>query len=473
MTRSVPRFLALLGSCLLGACVQPSPPASDEQSAPTPATKSSPSPAAPDRAQPLPSDRAHVSVDGVGLHILDDSGWRLALESRSPIRDMLMLDGQLFVLSAFGVQRVDASGRAETIAPLARDTHAQLGDPLALATVGGRTFWIAGALGVARHTEMSWQLTPLDGLDAAPKDLVLDRTGRPWLALDTLHHYHDDRWQLFAADLSGDPLALAADPRSDAIYVHAGCQPEQRVCTLLKVSADQPPTRIELPTDSCSDYARMALSSDGTIVALAGSCGFVRQNLDGDPKPLHLGLSNGWPGQPVRTLALDESGRVWAGTNNGLLIIAADGDVQEYPLAQLGDIAGAVGSMLVEGNGPPAPNLGRAHTGGLAGTVVVLEGTIKRPLPGVRLELCNRLPPGGELQPDPARSPCAGVESVHTTTTDPEGRFELSNLTIDHYYFGVEIDGRWARAQPKALNMRAGMNGNVGKLVVELPQTTP
>jgi hypothetical protein len=436
-----------------------------------------------------------VSVDGVGLHILDDHGWRLALATRSSIRDMLLLDGQLLVLSAFGVQRVDAEGHAETIAELDRQTYGQLGEPLALASANDRELWVAGALGVARHSG-SWQLTPMDASNPEVIDLALDRASRPWLLFGSLFRHQEDRWHAFELDATIQPLALLADPRSEALFVLTGCQPERASCQLLRVTADAPPTTLGLaglgladaehahattlglstggvpaglstgglPANECSDYDCMAVSPDGERAVIAGRCGLLRIELDGDPTPQHIGITDGWPGQPLRSLALDASGRVWAGTDNGLTLVSTDGTIESYPLAQLGDIVGPVGPIVIEGNGPPPPKLGRVRIGGLAGTLVT---SAKDPLAKVRLELCGHLPPGA-VEPTPERSPCAGVEPIHTTTTDDEGRFEFTGLQLGRYYFAVEIDGRWASGQPKAFTMRAGMTGNVGRVVVDV-----
>jgi hypothetical protein len=476
MTTSAPGLAGLL-TCvgLLGACMQPpgervepakSESAKSESAKPEPA-KSEPT----HRPAPTPAQagaRAYVGVDGVGLHVLDDRGWRVEFESRAPIRDMLQLDGQLYVLSAFGVQRV-TGGRAQTVAEIERETYSQIGDPIALASADGQTFWVAGPLGVARYAG-SWALTPVAATHPTSIDVALDRAGVPHVAFGSLLRYQDASWQAPTNASIRDPLALLPDPRSDAMLVHGGCQADLHTCVVLRTTADAPPTRIELEIDACTDYDRMAVSTDGTRAAIAGRCGLLRFELGPDPKPQRLGIADGWPGQPLRSLALDASGRAWAGTDNSLMIITADGAIADFPIGQLGDIAGPIGPLIIEGSGPPPPTLGRARIGDLTGVIVVLDGADKRPLPGVSLELCSRLPPGGELVPDPARSPCDGVESTHTTTTDGDGRFAIASIPIGHYHFGVELDGRWARGEPRALNMRAGMNGNVGKVLVAVPE---
>jgi hypothetical protein len=476
MTTSAQTFAGFLGCCwLLAACMQPPSERDDPAKAPAKSqAEPSEKPATPspqDPVQPPPastSARAYVGVDGVGLHVLDERGWRLELETRAPIRDMLQLDGQLYVLSAFGVQRA-AGGQAQTIAKLERETYSQIGDPVALASADGQTFWVAGQLGVARYSG-SWELTPVAASKPTSIDVALDRAGTPYLAFGSLFRYEEDSWQVITDTLSISPLALLPDPGSDAMLVHGGCHADVRTCTVLRAPADARPTPIKLPADACTDYGHMAVSADGTRAAIAGRCGLLRFELGRDTQPVHVGTTDGWPGQPLRSLALDAAERVWAGTHNSLMIIAADNAIGDFPIGQLSDIAGPVGPLLVEGAGPPPPTLTRVRIGDLTGVMVVLEGAEKRPLPGVRVELCRHLPPGGELPPDPARSPCAGVESTLTTTTDGDGRFAIASIPIGHYYFGVEIDGRWARGQPKAINMRAGMNGNVGKVVVAVPE---
>jgi hypothetical protein len=469
--RTSSHHLAVLTACgLLAACGQPSAPSKDDNPVQRTGKPAPPPSTPPVQPPPIASPRAYVGIDGVGLHVLDEKGWRLELETRASIRDMLQFNGQLFVLSAFGIQQV-AGGQGQTLAKIERDIYSQIGEPLALASGDGVAFWVAGPLGVA-HYSGSWEITPVAANEPAPTniDVAVDRTGVPYLLFGSLFRQQDGSWQAHADTSITTALALLPDPRSNAMLVHGGCQANLRSCVVLRATVDAPANRIELATDECTDYDQIAMSPDGTKAAIAGRCGLVRFELVGEPKPVRVGLDAGWPGQPLRSLALDASGRVWAGSNNSVTIIAADGKIDDYPIAQLGDIAGPVGPLIVEGEGPPAPTLGRERTGSLNGVIVVLEGETKKPLPGVALELCSRLPPAAELPPDPKRSPCEGVPTKHALTTDAEGKFALENVAIGDYYFGAEIDGLWARGKAKSLTMRAGMNGNVGKVVVAVPK---
>jgi hypothetical protein len=386
MTTSGHAFVGFLGCCLLASCSQPSTPNSEGNKAAEPATK----PAPPIPAQPPPPaiHRAYVGVDGVGLHVLDEKGWRLQVETRAPIRDMLEFNGQLFLLSAFGVEHV-SEGQTRTVAEIERKTYEQIGEPVTLATPDGREFWVAGPLGVARYSSAhatggSWEITPVATSNPTSIDVTVDRIGSPWLVFGSLFRHHGGSWQPLADASITSPRALLPDPRNDVVFVHGGCQADARTCVVWRASADAAATRIELPADECTDYDQMAVNLNGTQAAIAGRCGLVRFELVGDPKPVHLGVDAGWPGQPLHSLALDARGRVWAGTNNSVMIIAADGQIADYPIAQLGDVAGPVGPLLVEGEGPPPPTLGRERTGGLTGVIVVLDGDNKKPLPNGR-----------------------------------------------------------------------------------------
>jgi hypothetical protein len=423
---------------------------------------------------------AYLAVDGVGVHVLDAQGWRLHHASRSNIADMLALDGQLHVLSAFGVQRVGDDGQATTLAELGREDFATLGSLETLGSADGREFWVAGREGVGHFTG-SWALTPLAEIGPAEAnspvdptvDLAVDHAHTPWLIHAGVFVHREGKWvgvDTPPLSFSAHPLAVAADARAKTVVIHAGCDAEGQHCAVLR-DREGSVTRYELDAGGCPELDRLALSPNAKLAVIAGRCGLIRVNLD-EPggAPTRVELDAGWPGQPLRSLAIDDSGRVWAGTNNGLTLVGPDDALGDYPLAALGDISGPLTAIVVRGEGPPPPTLGRVRHGGLSATIVTLEQGRKQPVAGAKVELCNKLPPPAPGAPDPTRSPCAGVEGVHATTTDAQGRLRVDNVPIDHYYIGVELDGRWIRGVPKAMSMRAGMQGNIGSVVVERPE---
>ena len=455
---------------LASACNGPAAPDSKPDAKPEPAaTQPTPAPA----AQP---GLAYLNVDGVGVYRLEDHNLQLHVPSRSPIVDLLRLEGQLYLLSSFGVQQVTGVNQTQAVAELDRPSSAQLGSLVAFGSADGSEFWVAGREGVGRYSDGAWTITPLaeigGGAKPASIDLAVDATGLPWLQLGALHWYRDGSWQALEPG-AGSPIALWPDASSRAMYLNFGCSDNPATCTLTRRHGSSA-KNYQTPAGDCRELPKLALSSDGSRAVLGGRCGLLRLRLDTPEltSEMLLARADGWTGQPLRSLGIDDRGRVWVGTNEGLTLVDAgpEASVQEFAVAELTDMSGAVTALIVSGEGPPPPTRGQVRTGGLKATLVTeLEGA-KLPVAGARVELCSRLPVGGELPPDPARSPCAGVEPTHTAVTDAQGSFVAESLPISNYYVGVEIDGRWARGVPKALHMRAGMTGNVGKLVVAVPE---
>ncbi|PRQ04568.1 hypothetical protein ENSA7_50590 [Enhygromyxa salina] len=378
------------------------------------------------------------------------------------------------MLSASGVQRVTGANQSQTVAEIDRSIATQLGSLVALDSLDGRELWVAGHEAVGRF-DGTWTITPLaelgDASPAASIDLAIDAAGIPWLQHGPVHRYEQGKWQLL--ELPTAPLALWPATSSGAMFLHLGCGGEPSTCTLARY-ADGVAKPAVAPAGDCRELPALALSSDGSRAVLGGRCGLLRLRLDTPELTTELlpARAGGWTGQPLRSLAIDDSGRVWVGTNDGLTLVdaGAEASVQEIAIGELVEMSGAITNLIVSGQGPSAPARGQVRTGGLQATIVTEVAGVKQPRVGATVELCSRLPLGGELPPDPTRSPCAGVEPTHVAVTDTNGTFVVESLPISNYYVGVEIDGRWARGVPKALHMRAGMTGNVGKIVVTVSE---
>lgn len=492
---SVPRLARALALtlCVGGvlACQVPPPTergsAKTEADAETPASESTVDPPVTLVQAPTGPPRVWVNVESEGLFALDVDGWRVVHGSRAPIRALEWIDGQLHLLSSFGVQRLDDAGTVEAVAPLDGPTYKQLGEPRALAGAGSgdqAQLWIVAPLGVAHFGAGAWTVTPWAELpdqppvtDGTSLDVVLGADARPWLVAAGVAREREGRW--VAAELpafAGTPTQIAARPETRAIIINAGCHVDAaagtKTCALLRPAATTPLQTID--ATGCTDLSGLALSPSGAHAALVNSCGLSRISLPAGPEPAELRMVSldAWSDAPPRSLAIDDRGRVWAGTHDGLIVIDADDQAHEFPLGQLGDVAGAVTALSVVGSGPALPEPGRARRGGLAGTV--FSARTSAPVGGATLELCRhriipssaRDPVSGVEQPDPTRSPCAGAEIAATATTDEQGRFELPNLEIAHYFIAVESDGRWALGRPRAMTMRAGMTGNIGRITV-------
>lgn len=452
--------LALLGL----ACTEPPRTAAEQAERPPPPpaqpTSEQTQAALPPRPPPPPlsSGRLWANVRGVGVHVLDARGWRELHSSRQPIVDMARADGELWLLSSFGVSRLDARGQANPLAPLDKPSYMELGAPMALA-MRGREPWVLGASSLGRWGD-AWRFVGL-AEGSAPTQLAVDAQGRAWLGGARL-------WQL---EPGGDALTpveqpqpvsaplLATNSRGQVVALH-GCQTTSAPaldCQLLALDDDAPPPRsLTLP---CRPTQLVLDDTDARSVVIASGCGLVSTELRGDAEPVVT--REGWEDQQALALALDSAGRRWLGTHEGLRMVDTRGVSFDFPLAQLGPMAGAITQVRVEGEGPTPPELGLPRHGGLEGTLV--RAGDRTPLAGAKVQLCTRLAPA----PSPSSSPCVRVGLGLETTTDAQGRFELPKVPLAHYVFGVEVDGRWSQVSAKLLIMRQSMTANVGKL--ELP----
>ena len=462
------RTLALCVCAALSvACSPPEPPAQASTKPSGPEPEAPPAAAAPDAPAPKPKPKpkpstsglAFINLRGVGIYRVDPDGWHELYAPRSPVRDLVELGGHLHLLSNSGVERLSSVGQVEQLATFGREVYAELGAPQTLAG-DGELLWVLGQAGVARW-DGEWQTTPLESIASAPdssaRALVTDSGGTPWLLLGgRVYRKQEGSWvALELADASGPALGLLASP--EATLIHAGCS--SGTCTVLRHTGEG--TQVQrLAADTCTDYDALALSPGGEFVVLAGRCGVLRAAGDA-ASDLHLTRAQGWHGQPVQSLAVDTGGRVWVGTNNGLSIVDAQGHIEDYPQGQLSDISGVMADIVVRGDGAPAPYLGPERHTSLGGVAVRVVDGEKLAIANAKIELCRTLPL------ERGASPCTGSESRRESITDAGGKFAFSELVLDHYYLHVELDDGWARGEPRAMNLRAGMTGNVGKVVFE------
>lgn len=414
-----------------------------------------------DAAEEPPSPSAEggwalVNVEGAGVYRSDAEGWRHHHGARRPIHDIAEIGGELHTLTAFGVQRLDAEGRTQPVAALEGSDYSTLGEPRTL-VAGGRGLWVLGERGVGRW-DGGWTITGFEALGVEPEgaSLAVDGRGRAWLAGPGLHR-HDSGEGWVAVDLPAEAKktaeiqAVVADARG-SLFAHAGCTATD--CALIRWATGQPePELRRVANGGCVDYPGLATLR--SAVAFTGPCGLLFNDASA-PSP-RTSSAGEWSGQAMTALAEDLLGRIWIATPEGLSILDAKGELTQLPLAKLVDVAGPVTRILVRG-AAPLPELGAERRGGLGGTLV---GAADQPLADRSVELCAR------SAGDEGDSPCAGVEPRASATTDAEGTFSVDDLPLANYRIYVEVDGRWRRARPRSMTMRAGMVGNLGKLRID------
>lgn len=416
----------------------------------------------PPRQPPAPLSRGRLwaSVRGVGVYVIDAEGWRELHIPTQTVEDMRRGDAGLLVLTREGVSVVGDDGQAAPLGPVDEQLAAQLGMPKALAlshTEG--TPWIVAERGLARWQD-KWERAALEGdFD----QLELDADGRAWFAGEELRRAEPDalaqHGPVELPDAEGKILLASSEGGTvlAALYGCRGQAPSEQDCQLAKLGSEPlRPRSLVLP---CAP-AQLALSPDGAEAHIATGCGLVQVALAGEAEPQVA--REGWDDQVPLALAVASSGRRWLGTHEGLRMVDTRGVSFDFPLAQLGPMAGAVTQVLVEGEGPVPPELDPPRRGGLEGRLV--RASDGAPLGGAKVQLCSRLAPTTTS----TSSPCVRVGLGLETRADDQGRFELAKVPLSHYLLGVEYEGQWTLVRAELLTMRHSLTSELGELKVEL-----
>ncbi|KIG16517.1 hypothetical protein DB30_04430 [Enhygromyxa salina] len=433
------------------------------------ASEPKPAPAGetPRTATPAPApvaasqDRAYINVEGVGVFVIDAEGWRLHYPSSDRIHQMADIEGKLHLLSSSGVHRLEEDGAPTTVVRLDEDAGFT---PWRMAGNHTNDLWVLDLGDQIGHWTGTWEVTPVPaawGEGPMGTDIAVDEHGAPWIVWNQIQRMVDGEWTTMDVPVNHmpSPPELVARAAQRTMMLLAKCDAES--CELVRYSGDQQ-THYSLPLEECSELAWLSVSPNAKLAAVGSWCGLVRLTLDaphGAPQRLMRKTSN-WTGVAPRSVAIDDSGRIWVGTAEGLTIIDADNRITELPIARLHDMSGPSVDILVQGEGPPLPKLGHERRGGISGSFFV-EG----PVHDIEVEICSAFP-GPNYEPGSPRSLCDGVEPSWSATTDEAGRFEISDLPLAAYTIAAQIGDRWTEAVPAATNMRADTVTDLGELIV-------
>ena len=422
---------------------------------------------------PAPAaDSAYVGVMELGVFVLDAAGWRLHYPYQESIADMAVIDGELFMLTARGVEQIDGQGQAKLVAPFEPDGHNL---PWRMGAAGADEFWVLGSSETIGHWKGSWEFMPVHpswgDQPSGGSDIAVDHHGEPWVSWGQVRRRSGEVWTpLDLPHGSRDEVLpeLVARTRAQTMVVKSYCDAD--TCELLRYRGPEKDqgwevSRVDLPLEGCPEYAFLSVSDNAKYAALGGFCALLRVPLDDlETEPTRLTHAGGtWTGQMPRSLAVDDRGRIWAGTGEGLIVADGAGPATVLPSARLGDFAGDMNRLVVSGEGPPLPELGEERRGTLRARVTLyLSDEV---LANTEVELCSASP-GPEYTINTEASPCAGVERKWTTTTDAQGRFELSELPLAHYHIVVRVEGVWRNLFPAYYDMRRGETTELGDITV-------
>ena len=343
------------------------------------------------------------------------SGW----DGPSPDDVACAADGTLWMAYFGGLRRFDGSWvdyGAAALGPAEDATDLVV----AVDVAADGQVWVATAASVATLADDGWRVFAA-GSGFAERlfisDLVVGADGSVWVAHSGgLARWDGTSWQLFAAPSGSGTLG------------------------------------------------RMAAAPDGRIWLGSFASGLLAFR---DGRWATFNAADGFlPSDRVSDVAVDDQGRIWAGTSYGLVVY--DGaSWRWYQMHNADLVDNALQQVVVSAGGPPLPEPLTTAPGVLRGTL--RDSDAATPLADRPVEICAA--PVSTIFIDDA--PCAGQPFVRTTRSDGDGRFFFDDLPAARYAVTYEVKpgawgfyaGRFGFAE-RAL-LPAGGDVNLGDLVYD------
>jgi hypothetical protein len=367
--------------------------------------------------------------------------------------DAIVVDktGRAWVECWDGVLRVDGEEAVPIDAPVKR-AKIELGRD--------GSFWLREAKPATLYKLEgdTWKKqTVPDGLDVT-WNLAVDNKGRPWVSTKSAVYVREgEAWQ---------PAPLGKEKPEDSYPAKLVATDEGTVYVLTDAMRFVGIEDGKVGTRTYANYQEpVARPGGGVIIADSGMGAGSIQIIDAKGKQERSVI----PGQKAffsaygshnERLAADTRGRVWIGTKYGLLIIDADGSVQQWEPGRVEGLVGyAVDHVAVGGQGPELPKLGAQIRGEVKGKVSGIDKPTK-------VELC---PGSAGFQQGAQRSfygptPCSGTPGVRSATTDKEGNFVFKD--VPPYAMSLLIQTNptsWVDRDPKCcIELKSGETKDVG-----------
>ena len=159
----------------------------------------------------------------------------------------------------------------------------------------------------------------------------------------------------------------------------------------------------------------------------------------------------------VRGVTADARGRSWLWTDNGVIIVDAEGHAVQWRPGSVPELSAEVKDIAVVGAGPELPGVGAVATGTIRGRLLYGEAPAK----GARLQLCPN--PASMFQ----RSPCENESFRREATLADDGAFEFPDVPLNNYGVAAHIGGGWHTTMgARCAGMKPGDTCDLGTLSV-------
>jgi len=398
----------------------------------------------------------------VGVVKLDEAGFAVVAGSPNTLQKDMQIgpDGALYMLGHEDIYRLEGAGMVS----IARGGFEALGaSPDHLAVAPNGDLWVTTFKGVARWDGTAWTVEEKAKIGAGDDLLAavaVDNDNRVWVASSNRLHVRDgEAWR--NVDLSKTRRGklwlkdVERDPGGVVHVVHVVMDD-----TVLKVG----PTPADIVEVDVGVKGFAQLSE--LRFALGGSIGLISHQdvhhvpAGGSPRKYSSEKSRDFTADGISAIAPDDGGRLWVGSNIGVIVIVPGGPRVEWLSGSVPELVGTVRDMIVFGAGPTQlPSGGPRATGGLTGKILK-DGA---PVADTSVELC----------PSPStffkKTPCHDATVKFSVKTDANGVWTVANAPLGSYGLAIKNGKKWSVSSLSDVGdgMKAGTVYDTGSVSLE------
>lgn len=286
-----------------------------------------------------------------GLVRLDAEGFHHVMVAPTHVQQMVpALPSGLWVLSQYRLFHVEGD-RVESVA-----TDATWGPIERIASGPKGEVWTVASKRIGRFDGKSWSY--LDRAEVAPnretvtiKDIDVDSLGRIYLcSKSSVYVMQESEWREIALNLENKNVLVGLTLFQDA---NAWLLTRQQVFHVGRTRWTPVHRQLDSP-----GFRRLTVGPEGSWFL---EDGLILLQGDGTGKPWpRLDLSQ----EPVRAKRIrsshvDSAGRVWMGTDRGVVILDSGGLLTYWPKSALPLLDSDVRALYVQGSGPRLPAVGQ------------------------------------------------------------------------------------------------------------------
>lgn len=288
--------------------------------------------------------------------------------------------------------------------------------------------WVGGFDEAAHWDGSAWELfAPEVFGDGILEDLELDPDGQPWFgSTEGIYAYDGTGWTVYDEsnsfeNHSVDDMSFAPNGRLEAVL-------------LLTRATFEDGAWVE------SDYSGVAtaVAADDDAVLVGTFNRGVDLISSGTTATLDR-ASGDLPTDKIKTMTVDAQGRVWIGTEYGLVVLQDGAVLQTFRMDNSSIHDNLIRSVSVQSNGPSSlDGLSTSTTSTFSG--VITDGA--NVIDGAAVEICV-LPLGDSFD---GATPCDGQPIGFAATTGPDGAFAIPDVPRGRYVFVVNPGTGWIQA---------------------------